>query len=77
MSIRLPYETKAGNFSPGETFLQINEYFRLLQEACAAMGHHEKLNSDEFTGRSWLVLSEHMGKMAGVAHMLATKGAKH
>lgn len=75
MSIRLPFETKAGDFSPAETYLQINEYFRLLQEACAALGHFNGLNGDHFTERSWLVLSEHMGKMAGVAQLLATKGA--
>lgn len=74
MSIRLKYETKAGEFSPAETYLQINEHFRLLQEACAAMGHYNGLNGDHFTERSWIVLSEHMQKMNGVAQLLATKG---
>lgn len=58
MTIRLPYETKAGHFSEAETILQITEYLRLTAEACYMVGHFRKENGDSLTGQMFLAYGQ-------------------
>lgn len=75
MSIRLPYETKAGQFSEAETYLQLIEHLRLAAEACYMIGHHRKENGDMFVGQGFLAYGELVNeKILKVLQGLITAG---
>ena len=75
MAIRLPYETKAGNFSEAETQMQLLEYVRLAAECCYAIGHYRKANGDEFSGQGYLAIGQMWEKQIdGILKTLAQKG---
>lgn len=76
MTIRLPYETEAGNFSEGSSFAQLIEYLRLAQESAAAIGHFKKANDDEFRGQGFLAVAEMLGKTCDHVTDLATRGLR-
>ena len=76
MTIRLPYETRAGTFSEGETFAQLIEYLRLAQEAAAVIGHHKKANDAELIGQGFLGIAEMLGRVCISVTDLATKGIR-
>lgn len=58
MAIRLPYETKAGNFAEAETLMQLIEHLRLAAEAAYMIGHHRKENGDLLVGQMFLANGE-------------------
>ena len=58
MSIRLNYETKAGEFSEGESTMQLLENLRLVAEGCYAIGHFRKANDDFLTGQMFLAYGQ-------------------
>jgi hypothetical protein len=58
MAIRLPFETKAGQFSEPETILQLCEYLRLASEAAYSLGHFRKANDDVLTGQMFLAYGQ-------------------
>lgn len=60
---RLPYETKAGNFSEGETYAQLMEYIRLAAEACYSLGHYSKANDDWTRGQGFLAVGQLLEKV--------------
>jgi len=73
MAIRLPYETKAGEFSEGETIMQALEYCRLLSESCYAIGHFRKANDDFLTGQMFLAYGQAIENMGTALQRTATR----
>jgi len=76
MTIRLPYETRAGNLSEGDTFAQLIEYLRLAQEAAATIGHYKKANDDNLRGQGFLAIAEMLGQVCVSVTDLATRGLR-
>lgn len=58
MKNRLNYETRAGQVSEADTYMQLLEYLRLAEEAAYLLGHLRKANDDEVTGQGWLAVGE-------------------
>jgi hypothetical protein len=71
---RLPYETKGGHFSEGETFAQLTEYLRLAAEAAYVIGHHSKANDDALRGEGFLQVGKNLEKVRELVTTLATQG---
>lgn len=63
MATRLPWETKAGEFSEPETFLQLLEHLRLAAEACYGISHFRKANEDAISGQMFLVFGQALESM--------------
>lgn len=76
MSTRLPYETKGGNFSPGETHAQLSEYLKLAAECCYALGHYDKANDDNTRGDNFIKVGQKLEEMQRLVLMLSTIGAR-
>ena len=76
MTFKLPYETKAGVFSEGETFMQAIEHLRLAQEAVSVLGHYKKENGDELIGQCYLAFAMQLGLMCHHVTQAATKGIR-
>jgi hypothetical protein len=76
MAIRLDYETKAGNFSEAETYLQLIEHLRLGCEAAYAIGHYKKANDEELLGQGWLAIGQLLERTCTAVTNLATKGIR-
>jgi hypothetical protein len=74
MSLRLPYETKAGSFDEAASFLQLIEYLRLAAEAAYAIGHSRKANDDKLTGQGFLAVGQMLEMTAKNVTSLATQG---
>jgi len=70
---RLPYETKGGNFSEGETFAQLTEYLRLASEAAYVLGHYNKENHDTVRGEGFLHVGQNLEKTRELITNLATR----
>ena len=68
---RLPYETKGGAFSEGETFAQLVEYLRLAAEAAYTIGHHNNSHNNTMRGDGFV----QVGKMLEVIRNNVTKFA--
>ena len=73
MTNRLPYETKAGSLSEGETFAQLIEYLRMAEEACYTLGHWFKAQDDFVKGQGFLAVGEMLKKTGHNVTILATK----
>lgn len=74
MTIRLPYETKAGTFDEAATYMQLIEHVRLAAEACYTIGHYKKENGDEVIGQGFLAIGQMWENNLRTIEMLATKG---
>jgi hypothetical protein len=74
MTIRLPYETKAGVFDEAVTYLQLIEHLKLAVEACYVLGHYKKENGDELIGQGFLAVGQMWEKNLVTIEALATKG---
>jgi len=70
---RLKYETKAGQFSEGETYSQLVEYLRLASEAAYAIGHNSKANDDWTRGQGFLAVGQMLEKTTNMVTKLATQ----
>ena len=73
MAIRLPYETKAGEFSEAESFLQLMEHLKLAAEGLFAIGHFRKENGDLATGECFLVMGRSLEALAHTVTRTATR----
>jgi len=75
MPIRLPYETKAGEFSEAESILQLIEHLRLAAEAAYSVGHFRKANDDLLTGQMFLAYGQAFEKACEMISRTATRHA--
>jgi hypothetical protein len=75
MTNRLPFETKAGEFSEAETILQLCEYLRLAAEAAYSLGHFRKANDDTLTGQMFLAYGQAFEKANEAVLRTATRHA--
>lgn len=73
---RLPYETKAGNFSRGETVKQAGEYARLLAECYYILGHDDKGAGHSTRGDLLIKAGEKMEQQHKLILMMETRGVK-
>jgi len=74
---RLPYETKGGHASLGETLGQLTEYLRLASEAALTIGHLYKLQHDDIEmGDQFLRIGQNLLRTSELATALSTKGHK-
>lgn len=76
MAVRLPWETKAGEFSEPESFLQLIEHLRLAAEACYGIGHFRKANDDLVTGQLFLVYGGALESMVQSVTRTATRHSR-
>jgi hypothetical protein len=76
MSIKLPYETKAGYFSEAATYSQAIEHLRLAAECMYAIGHHKKANDENLIGLGFLAVGQMLEKVVMHVTDLATKGIR-
>jgi hypothetical protein len=74
LSIRLPYETKAGVFDEAATFMQLIEHLRLAAEAAYAIGHNRKANDDKLAGQGFLAVGQMLEMTSKNVTGLATQG---
>jgi hypothetical protein len=63
MSTRLPYETKGGYVSEGETFSQLTEHLRLAEECCYTISHLARGNDDHIRADGFLRSGQNLAKM--------------
>ena len=73
MAIRLPYETKAGEFSEAESLLQLLEHLRLVAEGMYSIGHFRKENGDIVTGTWFLVTGQAIESLHDTVRRTATR----
>jgi hypothetical protein len=76
MTIRLPYETKAGIFSEAETYAQLIEYLKLSAECAYSIGHHKKANDNDLRGQGFLAIGQMLERVCVSVTDLATRGLR-
>jgi hypothetical protein len=72
MSTRLPYETKGGYVSEGETFSQLTEYLRLAEECCYTICHLARANDDNVRGNGFMDIGQRLAKMRDLVTTFTT-----
>ena len=68
---RLEYETLAGNIAPAETFKQLTEYLRLMEEDARSLRAHAKRRNDDSLGEMWGAIARNFKKIEAVVTGLA------
>ena len=71
---RLPYETKGGNLSEGDTVAQLTENIRLVIEGFYTLAHYRKAQGKSESGEQFLSIGKKMEELLKLTIMLATKG---
>jgi len=76
MTIRLPIETEAGQFSESVTFMRLIEHLRLAAEDAYMIGHHRKENGDVVTGQLFIVYGQAFEKACEGITATATRHSR-